>query len=120
VPVVVGASGGLSELIQDGENGYLAEPGSVPSLTDAIYRLLTDEVRAKRMGFNARQFVVTRLSIDVICRQVYGLYQEMLSPGVLIRTPSQRAIRNWSGRPAGARAGKEEEDRVEVDELTAN
>jgi len=58
VPVVASTEGGSGEIVRDGWNGYLVAPGDVPSLTDRLRRLLTDEKRRQEMGRNARETAV--------------------------------------------------------------
>ena len=55
VPVVASTEGGSAEIVRDGWNGFLVAPGDVPSLTDRLRRLLTDEERRQEMGRNARE-----------------------------------------------------------------
>jgi glycosyltransferase involved in cell wall biosynthesis len=42
--------GGIPEIIDDGETGYLVPERDVASLADRLYRLLTDRALAERMG----------------------------------------------------------------------
>jgi glycosyltransferase involved in cell wall biosynthesis len=55
VPVVASTEGGSGEIVRDGWNGFLVAPGDVPSLTDRLRRLLTDEPLRQQMGRNARE-----------------------------------------------------------------
>lgn len=50
LPVVTGRSGGLSEVVADGESGILFEPGDVEAHADALCRLAQDEALRSRMG----------------------------------------------------------------------
>jgi glycosyltransferase involved in cell wall biosynthesis len=54
LPVVVGAVGGIPELIGEGETGFLVEPGSVPALSRALEPLITDRALRLRIGRAAR------------------------------------------------------------------
>jgi glycosyltransferase involved in cell wall biosynthesis len=54
-PVIATHVGGIPEMIQDGENGYLIEPDDVPSLLDALRKVYTHPDYAT-MGENARTF----------------------------------------------------------------
>lgn len=48
VPVVASRSGGLPEIVSDGENGFLVEPGDSAGIAEAILSLLRDpELRAR-------------------------------------------------------------------------
>ena len=43
VPVVASRTGGLPEVVQQGKTGYLAEPGDIKGMSEAVLRLLMDE-----------------------------------------------------------------------------
>jgi phosphatidylinositol alpha-1,6-mannosyltransferase len=49
-PVVGAACGGTTDLIEDGRNGLLVPPHNVGSLTDALDRLLSDDVFRRDLG----------------------------------------------------------------------
>jgi glycogen synthase len=49
-PVVGCRTGGVPELVRDGVDGVLTEPGSVASLADALDRLMSDAALRRRMG----------------------------------------------------------------------
>jgi glycosyltransferase involved in cell wall biosynthesis len=53
-PVVGSRVGGIPDLVHEGENGLLVEPGSAAALADAIVRLLGDSALAERLGERAR------------------------------------------------------------------
>lgn len=48
--LVATRSGGLPELVDEGENGFLVPPGDAPALAAAISRILDDPDMAVRMG----------------------------------------------------------------------
>jgi glycosyltransferase involved in cell wall biosynthesis len=53
-PVVGSAVGGIPDLVQDGANGLLVEPGDTAALADAIVRVLTDRELAQRLSKGAQ------------------------------------------------------------------
>src|SRR5205085_10832980 len=57
-PVVASRTGGLPEVVRDGETGFLVTPGDVPELHDRLDRLLRDPALARRMGRAARELVL--------------------------------------------------------------
>jgi glycosyltransferase involved in cell wall biosynthesis len=57
VPVVSTRLSGIPELIEDGVEGLLAEPGDPESLAAALLSLIRDPARAKSMAERARQKV---------------------------------------------------------------
>jgi len=48
-PLVVSRTGGLADVVRDGESGLLVPPGDAAALHAAILRLLTDKVLARRL-----------------------------------------------------------------------
>jgi glycosyltransferase involved in cell wall biosynthesis len=51
--VVATRVGGIPDLVEDGANGVLVEPGSVDALADALVRVLGDRELAERLGKGA-------------------------------------------------------------------
>ena len=56
-PVVGARVGGIPDLVEDGVDGLLVEPGSAQELADALVRLLGDLPLARRLGGAARERV---------------------------------------------------------------
>jgi glycosyltransferase involved in cell wall biosynthesis len=72
--IIASKAGQIAEVIQDGHNGVLVNPGDVPQLTQAINDLLDDPGRRQMMGENARRQAVTRHSWSAYTRQLEMLY----------------------------------------------
>jgi len=53
-PVVATRVGGIPDLVRDGDNGLLVEPGDIAGLTDALVRVLNDRALAERLGSAAQ------------------------------------------------------------------
>ena len=77
-PVVAARVGGIPDLVRDGENGLLVEPGDTRALADALVRLLSDRAEAERLASRARasaeRFVV---SPDDWAESVRGLVERV-------------------------------------------
>jgi glycosyltransferase involved in cell wall biosynthesis len=56
-PVVATRVGGIPDLVRDGENGLLVEPGDTRALADALVRILGNRELAERFGARARESV---------------------------------------------------------------
>jgi glycosyltransferase involved in cell wall biosynthesis len=52
-PVVAARVGGIPDLVEDGRNGLLVEPGDTQALADAIVRVLSDRELAERLSAGA-------------------------------------------------------------------
>lgn len=61
-PVVASAIGGIPELVRDGMDGLLVEPGSASSLAAAFRAIHADEKGARRMGAAGRDRVAREFS----------------------------------------------------------
>lgn len=54
LPVVAGRAGGVTDVVRDMETGLLVDPESVPEITRALDRILSDEKLAKSLGEKGR------------------------------------------------------------------
>jgi glycosyltransferase involved in cell wall biosynthesis len=63
--VVVSATEGQRDIVEDGETGVLVPPGDPAALRAAIRRLLDDDGERARLGRNARRAVEMHFSLDV-------------------------------------------------------
>lgn len=69
--VIASALGPVVELIKDGDNGLLFEPGNAPKLGEKILALLSDPERRDRIARQGRDGMLHRFDWDVVGRQ-YG------------------------------------------------
>ncbi|MDD2725354.1 MAG: glycosyltransferase family 4 protein [Methylovulum sp.] len=74
-PVVASNVGGIPEIIDHGENGYLVPPDNVDELANAIGYLLEDSHLAKQMGKRLNEKVRKNFTWDNAC----SAYLELLS-----------------------------------------
>jgi glycosyltransferase involved in cell wall biosynthesis len=72
-PVVATPVGGVPEIVRDGENGLLVEPGSVDALAEALRGLCADAALRERLSAAARPSVA-HLSAE----RVYGELERIL------------------------------------------
>jgi len=63
-PAVCTAVGGIPEMINHGESGYLVPPKDPQQLADRLLNLLSDPQAARRMGRAARRRVEAEFSLD--------------------------------------------------------
>ncbi len=63
-PVIATRAGGLPEMVEDGKDGLLAEPGNAGSLAAAIRRLAADPALAERLGRAGRRRVEREYTAD--------------------------------------------------------
>jgi glycosyltransferase involved in cell wall biosynthesis len=77
-PVVATATGGIPEVVADGQTGSLVPVGDVEALARAIDRLLRDHERAAAMGRAGRRRAEERFGLEAHVQAVQQLYREML------------------------------------------
>jgi glycosyltransferase involved in cell wall biosynthesis len=64
LPLVASEIGGVSEIVREGENGFLVPPGDERALAARIAALLEDPALRKRMGAAGRRLAAERFSPD--------------------------------------------------------
>jgi glycosyltransferase involved in cell wall biosynthesis len=72
-PVIATDTGGVAEVVRDGENGLLVEPGDVAKLSVAIDRFFADAALAQRLRANAAGSVA-----EYAADRVYGRLETIL------------------------------------------
>lgn len=77
-PVVVTNVGGASELVTEGETGYLVASGDDAGMASRIISLLADPARAKAMGENGKQVVKETFSCEAQLARTEELYERLL------------------------------------------
>jgi glycosyltransferase involved in cell wall biosynthesis len=75
VPVVATRVGGLSELIDDGVNGYLAPAAAPGALADRIEALLDDPELRNRMAREGRAKIVRDFNLALEAARLRDLFQ---------------------------------------------
>jgi glycosyltransferase involved in cell wall biosynthesis len=75
--VVASRIGGVSEVIVEGDTGYLVEPGDVAQLRARLEELLADPARARAMGARGRQLVLDRFTWDACAGRCVTAYEEV-------------------------------------------
>lgn len=77
-PVICSRLGGLPEIVEDGANGFLVEPGDVEALSDRLSLVLSDGGLAQRLGATARESVLQRFTWDACAQRCIAAYDELL------------------------------------------
>ena len=80
-PVVATNTGGIAEVIKDGEDGFLVTPKAPQEMADRIFTLLTDENLRKRLGENASLSVSENFSVPSMVLAHQQLYLKSITPG---------------------------------------
>jgi N-acetyl-alpha-D-glucosaminyl L-malate synthase BshA len=77
VPVVASNIGGLPEVVEHGETGYLHDPGSTNGFVSSVLRLLKDERLRRAMGRRARKVARQRFDVDDVVDQYVQVYETL-------------------------------------------
>jgi glycosyltransferase involved in cell wall biosynthesis len=78
-PAIGSKVGGIPEMLQDGRNGFLIEPGNEEQLADRMLRLAADPGLARRFGQAGREFAERELSVDIKMQQLQESYRKTIA-----------------------------------------
>jgi glycosyltransferase involved in cell wall biosynthesis len=78
-PVVASRLGQMAEILTDGENAILVEPGDPAALAAAIINLATDEPLRRRLGANARSLVMSKYTWRHNAARVFSALEHLLN-----------------------------------------
>lgn len=82
LPVVATRTSGTTDLIAEGENGYLFEPWDAAALLGRLSELAADASRRERMSARARSTTEDRFSIEGVADRYMSLYGFGVSSGL--------------------------------------
>jgi glycosyltransferase involved in cell wall biosynthesis len=77
-PVIATRVGGIPDLVKDGKNGLLVEPGSAGQLASALSSLLRNGEMRRAYGETGRHMAETDLSLARFVQQTEAVYEEAL------------------------------------------
>ena len=83
-PVVSTRVGGVPDVVTDGVDGILCDPGDVDALADALGELATDPGLRAQLGRPGRANMLARYSVERLVDDVDSLYRTLLAD----RTPA--------------------------------
>jgi glycosyltransferase involved in cell wall biosynthesis len=77
LPVIVTDVGGTNELVEDGGNGYLFEPGDLNHLTNCMIILLQNRELREQMGKKGEFIIETKFSTQVYARDFENMVAQL-------------------------------------------
>jgi glycosyltransferase involved in cell wall biosynthesis len=77
-PVVATAVGGVPDVVRDGVDGFLVEPGDVDAMADRLARLAADADLRRRMGEAGAESVRERYAVERLLDDMDQLYGRLL------------------------------------------
>lgn len=78
IPIVATSAGGIPEIVRNGENGYLLEPGDVSGIADAVISLLTDPGKARKFGQAGRERILSQFSVENMVKGNLAVYDQLI------------------------------------------
>ncbi|MBA3334291.1 MAG: N-acetyl-alpha-D-glucosaminyl L-malate synthase BshA [Acidobacteria bacterium] len=79
VPVVASRVGGVPEVINDGETGFLSDIGDTEKMSADVLKLLSDEKMRLAFGVKGRELAISRYSTEKIIPQYIKFYEKILA-----------------------------------------
>lgn len=74
-PMVTTRSGGIGDVVGEGDQGLVVAPGDVAAFADAVRTLLLDPVRAEAMGRRGRATVIERYALRQLGARFEAVYE---------------------------------------------
>lgn len=78
-PCVASKTGGIEDIIKDGDNGILVEVGDAKTMAKAIEKLLADDELRIRMGQSGRKLVSARFTLERMADDIIRVYKSVVS-----------------------------------------
>ena len=78
LPIVATNVGGIPQLVRDGENGFLHNPGDCVEMANSIVRLLKDPNLLKKMGEESYRIALSEYSKDNHINKLMQIYRKVI------------------------------------------
>lgn len=78
LPVVATNTGGIPEVVKDGETGILVPPRSSEALAEALLRLIQNTKLSKNMGEKGREIAIAKFTGHRYARDIEKLYVSLM------------------------------------------
>ncbi len=78
-PVIAADSGGVTDIVRDGETGLLFPERDAKALADAIQRMMSDRALAERLAATGRAFVSERFTQERVTGEFIRIYDEAVA-----------------------------------------
>jgi len=78
LPIIATGTGGTTDVVIEGVNGFVADQDDLKALTGHMIRLARDDACRQRMG-HASGNVAKRFTVDSMIRKTVALYKEVAS-----------------------------------------
>jgi glycosyltransferase involved in cell wall biosynthesis len=79
LPVIASAVGGLCELVQNGETGWLVPPASPAELAQRVGELIHDGRKREAMGIAGRQRALDHFPTSRMVERTFAVYDSLFA-----------------------------------------
>ena len=93
-PVVATRVGGVPDVVEEGEDGFLVDPGATDELADRLAQLARDPALRERMGKAGRARVLPRYAVERLVDDVDRLYRSLLKDAATRARHESRTLRH--------------------------
>ncbi|MFH1820676.1 MAG: glycosyltransferase family 4 protein [Candidatus Nealsonbacteria bacterium] len=76
IPVIATRTGGILDLIKDGETGFLVDPKNTKQIKEAVFKIQSDQELAQNLTRNAKEKLVN-YNWSNIADRVYKVYEKL-------------------------------------------
>ncbi len=76
LPIVATNVGAAGQVVIDGVNGHLVEPGDINGMASSIEELLRDPSKMRSMGRKSREIVEGQFTLDLVARQYLKAFEK--------------------------------------------
>lgn len=77
-PVIASNIGGIPELVKDGYNGFLFEPGNLEDCAEKITRLWSNPALCRKLGKNVRLYIEKNFSAKDHYEKIMDIYKKVI------------------------------------------
>ncbi|MDQ3323189.1 MAG: N-acetyl-alpha-D-glucosaminyl L-malate synthase BshA [Acidobacteriota bacterium] len=78
VPVVASRVGGIAEVVNEGETGFLSDVGDTEKMSEDVLQLLRNDDLRNSFGRRGRELAVSRYSSELVIPQYINFYKKVL------------------------------------------
>lgn len=96
-PVLASRAGGIGEVVKDGFNGLLFEPGNVDEIAQSIHDIFENPEMAREMGSRGKEYVMDTFSWEKIADSTLRLYEKVIQQKInaACQTPKTERVKPY-------------------------
>lgn len=99
-PVIASMTGGIPDIVEDGENGLLVPPCSAQAIAEAVNGLLDNRQRRVTMGDAGRKRMLERFDARMWVQNLRAVYEDAIAGGPALHSRRRGAAQEREGIPS--------------------